>query len=384
MRSVFAYGISLQTAYLDLAYAVVGITQSRRIRFVSILVGKNGIVHGYLFRSRYRFVQVDGLFVVCCALVLNRREVRVGIHRPLGTHGIILRLDKLAGYSVVAVTCDRLLREFVVMFRFFVYVNYFSVLIQLALYAFAVFRNHRIVDVAGVVCVFFVLGGVYRVYVLSHLMLNLNNVAVPVVRIIIFFPVAGRNACDNALGVAVFVHGHRLLFVHVRAFQLSNQSAVFVVLVFVHGAVRHSNFGNVIFLVIIVVRRGVVALVPFFYNSTFFALSCGYNYIAFHGISVLVGLAVERAIALIFHVSYDHVIACIAYSAIVQGFFETVFIVAFARRYKRKVISFYHVRVPYLLSSRLSAVRVEARLVPHNHSVAVFRFGYIVHKLATA
>ena len=41
MRSVFAYGISLQTAYLDLAYAVVGITQSRRIRFVFIIVRQN-------------------------------------------------------------------------------------------------------------------------------------------------------------------------------------------------------------------------------------------------------------------------------------------------------------------------------------------------------
>ena len=233
--------------------------------------------------------------------MFDRRKVRSGVHRPLGTHGIILRLSKLAGYTVVTVTCDRLLRKFVVLFRFFVYVNNFSVLILLALYAFAVLRNHRIVDVAGVVCVFFVLGGVYRVYVLPYLMLHLNNVAVPVVRIIIFFPVAGRNACDNALGIAVFVHDHRLLFVHVRALQLSNQSAVFIVLVFVHGAVRHSNFGNVIFLVIIVVRRGVVALVPFFYNRAFFALSCGYNYIAFHGISVLVGLAVERAIALTFH-----------------------------------------------------------------------------------
>ena len=316
--------------------------------------------------------------------MFDRRKVRGGIHSPLGTHGIILRPGKFAGYSVVTISRNGLRRKFVVMFRFFVYVNYFSVLIQLALYAFAVFRNYRIVDVAGVVCVLFVLGGVYRIYVLPYLMLHFNNVAVPVVRIIIFFPVASYDACDNALGVAVFVHSHRLLFVHVRAFQLSNQSAVFVVLVFVHGAVRHSNFGNVIFFVIIVVRRGVVALVPLFYNSAFCALGCGYNYIAFHGISVLVGLAVERAIALIFHVSYDHVIACIAYSAIVRGFFETVFIVAFARRYKRKVISFYHVRVPYLLSSRLSAVRIEARLVPHNHSVAVFRFGYIVHKLATA
>ena len=41
IRTIFAYVISSQTAYPYFAYAVVGITQSLRIRFVFIIVGQN-------------------------------------------------------------------------------------------------------------------------------------------------------------------------------------------------------------------------------------------------------------------------------------------------------------------------------------------------------